>query len=83
MANTTNINYFCIKIQLYEHQFRILRDGVDIFKHYTKSYFICIHLYYSIKQLMLSLRKQCHPGGSKTSGSVNKEHQRITQASRL
>ena len=59
--------------------FRIIRDGLDI----SQTYFICTHLYFSIKDEMFDVRIKCYPCGSVMSGSVHKQHQRIPQTSHL
>ena len=52
--------------------FRIFRDGLDISTHYKQTYFICTHLYFSIKDEMFNIRIKCHPGGSMTLRGVHK-----------
>ena len=63
--------------------FRIFRDSLDIFTYYKEIYFICMHLYFSIKAEMFNLRMKCHPGGTMTSRSVQQKHQRIPHTSHL
>ena len=52
--------------------FRVFKDGLDIFTHYKQTYFICTHLYFSIRDEMFYLRIKFHPGGSMTPRSVQK-----------
>ena len=61
--------------------FRIFKDGLDIFTYSKQTYFVCSHLYVSIKYEMLNVRIKFHPGGFMTSRSVHKQPQRIPQTS--
>ena len=63
--------------------FRIIRDDLDISTNYKQTYFICTHLYFSIKNEMFNIRLKCHPGGSMTSRVVHKQHQRIPRTLHL
>ena len=52
--------------------FRISKDGLGIFTHRKQTYFICTHLYFSIKDEMFNLRIESQPGGTMRSQSVHK-----------
>ena len=59
---------------------RMFKDGLIIFTYYKQTYFICTHLYFSIKDEMFNVRIKCYPCGSVMS---HKQHQRIPQTLHL
>ena len=61
---------FVGKSDLMSTDFRIFRDGLDLFTHYKQKYFICTQLYFSIKDDMFNFRIKCHPGGSNDEVSI-------------
>ena len=61
----------------------VLFKKLCLFAHDQQIYFICSHLYFSIKDEMFKISIKYHLGGSMTSWGVHKQHQRIPQTPHL